>query len=183
MTVDRLRWMLEAFPNARFLHLVRHPVGQCKSLMAINEGAFAIKVEAIEFREDVCVLEPQIAWYDLNLNILEFLESVPAEQQIRMRGEDIMGNPQKYLADIARWAGLRSDPDAIDEMMHPERSPFACFGPINALFGNDPNFLAGPTFRPNKPKTPSLYDPVPWRDDGKGLYPEVIELAQSFGYE
>jgi hypothetical protein len=183
MSINRLRWMYEAFPDARFLHLVRHPVAQCKSLMAINEGAFAIKVEAIEFREDVCVMEPQIAWHDLNLNILEFLETVPAEQQIRMRGEDIMGNPQKHLADIARWAGLRSDPEAIDAMMHPERSPFACFGPINALFGNDPNFLAGPTFRPHVPKNPSLSAPVPWRDDGNGLYPEVVELAQCFGYE
>jgi hypothetical protein len=183
MSINRLRWMYEAFPDARFLHLVRHPVAQCKSLMAINEGAFAIKVEAIEFRADVCVLEPQIAWHDLNLNILEFLETVPAEQQIRMRGEDIMRDPQSHLVDIARWAGLRSDPEAIDAMMHPERSPFACFGPINALFGNDPNFLAGPTFRPHVPKIPSLSAPVPWRDDGKGLYPEVIELAQSFGYE
>src|SRR5665213_305442 len=183
MSINRMRWMYEAFPDARFLHLVRHPVAQCKSLMAINEGAFAIKVEAIEFREDVCVMEPQIAWHDLNLNILEFLESVPEEQQIRMRGEDIMADPQTHLADIARWAGLRSDPDAIDDMMHPERSPFACFGPINALFGNDPNFLACPTFRPHKPKIPSLTAPVPWRDDGNGLYPEVIELAKNFGYE
>jgi hypothetical protein len=56
-------------------------------------------------------------------------------------------------------------------MMHPERSPFACFGPINALFGNDPNFLSGPTFRPHTPKVPPLDKPVPWRDDGAGLYP------------
>jgi hypothetical protein len=24
--------------------------------------------------------------------------------------------------------------------------------------------------------------PVPWRNDGKGLHPKVIELAQEFGY-
>ncbi len=182
MSTMRMRWMLDAFPDARFVHLIRHPVGQCKSLMAINEGAFAIKVEAIEFREDHCVLEPQIAWYDLNLNILEFLESVPATQQIRMRGEDIMGDPQRKLAELAEWAGWSTDADAIDEMMHPERSPFACFGPINALFGNDPNFLSGPAFRPHKPKVASLDDPVPWRDDGGGLYPQVREMARWFGY-
>jgi hypothetical protein len=99
-----------------------------------------------------------------------------------MRGEDLLAEPEKHLTDIARWAGLRTDAAAIDEMMHPERSPFACFGPINALFGNDPNFLAGPEFRPHKPKVPPLDSPAPWRDDGKGLYPEVIELAQWFGY-
>jgi hypothetical protein len=183
MSKVRLGWLYHAFPDARFVHLLRHPTAQCKSLMAINEGAFAIKTEAIEFRDDHCVLEPQIAWYDLNLNILEFLEHVPAEQQIRMRGEDIIGNPEWYLAEIAEWAGWSTDGDAIDEMMHPERSPFACFGPINALFGNDPNFLAGPEFRPHKPKVPKLTDPAPWRDDGKGLYPEVIKMARWFGYE
>ncbi len=182
MTKLRMQWMYEAFPDARFVHLIRHPISQCKSLMAINEGAFAIKVEAIEFREDHCVLEPQVAWYDLNMNILEFLETVPAQQQIRMRGEDIMADPQNHLCDLAQWAGLRTDAEAIDEMMHPERSPFACFGPINALFGNDPNFLAGPTFRPHTPKVPPLTGPAPWRDDGKGLYPEVIEMARYFGY-
>jgi len=182
MSKVRLRWLYEAFPDARFVHLIRHPVAQCKSLMAINEGAFAIKVEAIEFEEDRCFIEPQIAWFDLNANILEFLETVPSSQQIRMRGEDIMADPQMRLAELAEWAGLRTDAEAIDEMMHPERSPFACFGPINALFGNDPNFLAGPTFRPHRPTVPSLTGAVPWRDDGRGLYPEVIEMARWFGY-
>jgi hypothetical protein len=182
MSKIRMQWMYEAFPDARFVHLIRHPVGQCKSLMAINEGAFAIKMEAIELQEDRCILEPQVAWYDLNVNILEFLESVPASQQIRMRGEDIMAEPERRLAELAEWAGLRTDAEAIDEMMHPERSPFACFGPVNALFGNDPNFLAGPRFRPHKPKMPSLTAAVPWRDDGKGLYPQVIEMARWFGY-
>lgn len=182
MTVQRMRDMYKAFPDARFLHLTRHPVGQCKSLMAINDGAFSLKMEGFEINEHGALLEPQVAWHDINVNILDFLDEVPAEQQMRMRGEDIMAEPEKRLAEIARWCGLRDDDEAVAEMMHPERSPYACFGPINALFGNDPNFLAGATFRPHKPKVPSLFDPVPWRDDGKGLYPEVIAMAKDFGY-
>lgn len=182
MSVARMRAMLAAFPDARFLHLVRHPIAQAKSVMAINDGAFTIKVNAFEIGEDYALMEPQIAWHDLNLNILDFLDDVAPELQMCMRGEDIMGNPQHYLAEIARWAGLSDDAQAIDAMMHPERSPFACFGPINALFGNDPNFLAGATFRPHKPKVPALTAKVPWRNDGRGLYPEVIALAQQFGY-
>jgi hypothetical protein len=182
MSVRRMQAMRRAFPDARFVHLVRHPVAQCKSLMAINDGAFALKVEAFELGEDYALLEPQIAWHDINLNILDFLDEVPAEQQLRLRGEDVMSEPKLYLREIARWAGLRDDDEAVDAMMHPERSPFACFGPINALFGNDPNFLAGPTFRPHKPKLPSLSAPVPWRTDGKGLIPEVAALAREFGY-
>jgi hypothetical protein len=182
MSVKRMQAMHRAFPDARFLHLVRHPVAQCKSLMAINDGAFCLKVEAFELTEDYAMIEPQISWHDINVNILNFLDEVPPERQLRMRGEDIMADPQRKLAEIARWAGLRDDPEAVDAMMHPERSPFACFGPVNALFGNDPNFLAGPTFRPHKPKVPPLNKPVPWRTDGRGLYPEVVALAQEFGY-
>jgi hypothetical protein len=182
IAVPRMQGLFKAFPDARFLHLVRHPVAQSKSVMAIIDGAFTMKVNAFEIGEDTAILEPQIAWHDVNLNILEFLDEVPPEQVLRMRGEDIMGDPQTHLAAIARWAGLRDDPEAVDAMMHPERSPFACFGPISALFGNDPNFLSGPTFRPHKPKIPPLNKPVPWRSDGKGLYPEVIALAKEFGY-
>lgn len=182
ISIKRLRAMREAFPDARFLHLIRHPVAQCKSVMSLNDGAFALYVNSIDFLEDRAIIEPQFAWHDLNINILNFLDEVPADQQLRMRGEDIMGDPRLYLAKICHWLGIRDDEDAIDEMMHPERSPFACFGPINALFGNDPNFLRGPTFRPHQVKLPTLDKPVRWRDDGKGLRPEVIALAQEFGY-
>ena len=182
VAVPRMRGLLKAFPDARFVHLIRHPIPQGKSVMAINEGAFTMKMNAFEIDEDYALLEPQIAWHDVNLNILEFLEEVPPEQQIRMRGEDIMADPRTHLGAIARWAGLRDDDAAIEEMMHPERSSFACFGPVTALFGNDPNFLSGPTFRPHKPKIPALDAQLPWRKDGKRLYPQVVELAREFGY-
>lgn len=180
--IQRMLDIYEAFPDARFLHLVRHPVGQCKSVMAMNDGAFALYVNSIDFLEDRAIVEPQFAWHDLNINILNFLDIVPKEQQMRIRGEDIMSNPRRYLVDICRWLGLRDDDEAVEEMMHPERSPFACFGPITALFGNDPNFLRGPTFRPHTVKIPPLDKPVFWRDDGKGLHPRVIALAREFGY-
>jgi len=180
--INRLLAMNEAFPDARFLHLVRHPVGQCKSVMAMNEGAFALYVNSIDFLEDRAIVEPQFAWHDLNVNILNFLDTIPPERQMRIRGEDIMSDPPTHLAAICRWLGIRDDQEAVDDMMHPERSPFACFGPINALFGNDPNFLRGPTFRPHKVKVPPLDKPVPWRPDGKGLYPRVVELARELGY-
>jgi hypothetical protein len=182
ISTKRMIRIYEAFPNARFVHLTRHPVGQCKSVMALNDGAFALYVNSIEFQEDRAVIEPQIAWHDLNANILNFLEMVPPEQQMRICGEEIMSNPQKGLAEVCRWLGIRDDEEAVEQMMHPERSPFACFGPINALFGNDPNFLSGPTFHQHTVKVPRLDQPVPWRKDGKGLMPEVVALARELGY-
>jgi Sulfotransferase family len=150
--------------------------------MSLYDGTFALFVNSLEFLEDRAIVEPQYAWHDFNINILNFLDSVPPGQQMRVRGEDMMSDPPTYLRQICRWLGLRDDVDAIDQMMHPERSPFACFGPLDALFGNDPNFLSGPTFRPHKVKMPALDKPVPWREDGQGLKPAVVALARELGY-
>jgi hypothetical protein len=180
--IQRLWRLYRTFPEARFIHLTRHPVGQCRSVMSLYDGTFALFVNSIDFLDDRAIVEPQFAWYDLNINILNFLDRVPAAQQMRIRGEDVMGDPPKFLGEICRWMGIRDDVDAIDEMMHPERSPFACFGPLDAMFGNDPNFLSGPSFRPHQVKMPPLNKPVPWRDDGQGLKPQVVELARELGY-
>lgn len=182
INVERLSRIYKACPDARFIHLVRHPITQCKSVLTLSDGVFALFVNAIEFQEGRVILDPQIAWHDMNINILNFLDGVPKDQQLRIRGEEIMAQPEQYLGMICRWLNIRDDEDAVEQMMHPEQSPFACIGPVNALFGNDPIFLRSPTFRPHIPKVPSLNDPLPWRDDGKGLYPEVITLAREFGY-
>jgi hypothetical protein len=183
-TID-IRRMLRieaAFPDARYLHLTRHPVGMCKSVMALYEGTYALHVNSIDFLDDRAILEPQFAWHDANVHILNFLDTIPPGRQMRVRGEDVMDAPVFHLQRICRWLGLRDDAAAVEAMMHPERSPFACFGPLDALFGNDPNFLSGPTFRPHKVKMPSLEGAVPWREDGQGLKPEVVALARELGY-
>jgi hypothetical protein len=182
VSMRRLRSIYTTFPDARFIHLVRHPIPQGKSVLKLNDGIFAYFVNSFDFQEDRVIVDPQIAWHDININILNFLYMVPKEQQICIRGEEFMEHPRKHLVDICRWLEVRDDDEAIEAMMHPERSPFACFGPITALFGNDPNFLRGPAFRPHKPKVPPLDAVLPWRDDGKRLRSEVVALAREFGY-
>jgi hypothetical protein len=184
MESERLYRIHEACPDARYIHLVRHPVKQCESVMKLNYGAFALFVNSIEYRDGKAHIEPQIAWHDMNVNIVDFLENaIPPDRYMRVRGESIMEHPKEKLREICRWLGIRDDEEAIDEMMHPERSPFACFGPVTALFGNDPNFLRDPAFSQRAQKLPSLDGPVSWRNDGTGLYPEVIQMAKMFGYQ
>ena len=60
---------------------------------------------------------------------------------MRLRGEDLLSEPRIYVRQIAEWLGLRTDDEATEAMLHPENSPFACYGPANAKFGNDPNLL------------------------------------------
>jgi hypothetical protein len=66
-------------------------------------------------------------------------------------------------------------------MKHPEESPFACFGPPNARFGNDPSFLKEPALRSYTPKPQELESPLSWNPD-LGFSDIVVELAEYLGY-
>jgi hypothetical protein len=177
-----LKRIADTFPDARYLHLVRHPINQGNSVMNLYDGAFAVIAHSFDFTEDKAVIDPQLAWHDINANILDFLAGIPSHQQMRIRGEDVMKEPEQHLGEICRWLGISSDSEAMDAMMHPENSPYACIGPINAMYGNDPNFLRRASFTPHQPRLPDLDSSLAWRDDGQGLYPEVQELAREFGY-
>jgi Sulfotransferase family len=189
-----------AFPNARFIHLVRHPRGHGESVMKfLNERVKEGPVPASHWMRRLAAysdadrsdgtkpgraqeMDPQCGWYALHMNICRFLESVPVEQKLRVRGEDILKNPNDGLGKIAAWLGLRTDTQAIEEMKHPERSPYACFGPPGARYGNDRFFLENPVLRPARAELQSLDGPLDWRVDGQGFSPEVRRLAEEFGY-
>lgn len=179
--------MLRAFescPDCKIIFLTRHPVGQCKSTLSINNGAYPFNCNSFAFENGKAILDPQIAWHDANVNVLNFLEThVPKDQYLRVKGEALLATPEASIRRICRWIGIRDDDDAIRAMVHPETSPFASFGPISALFGNDPNFQRNPFFSKQAArKLPPLDGPLPWREDGATLYPEVKALAQEFGY-
>src|SRR5262249_18586200 len=147
-----LRRAFQMFPGARFIHLVRHPRGHGESVLKfLREREKEGRVPAVHWMrrlaawsgatDDGAEPDPQRGWYALHTNICKFLESVPAARKMRVRGEDILKKPGKELREIATWLGLRTDAEAIDKMKHPERSPYACFGPPGARFGNDRFFL------------------------------------------
>jgi len=185
VTVERaecLARVIRTFPQARFIHLLRHPRGVGESVIGTFGDRGLVLRGFVDYRTDPPTPDPQKMWYSIHTNILMFLEGVPKEQQYRVRGEDLLSEPDDHLRDIAGWLGLRTDRAAIDEMKHPERSPFACFGPVNARYGGDPKFLANPTLKTGKVVRHNLEDPLSWRDDGRGFSPEVEELAQQFGY-
>ena len=184
------------FPQARFLHLTRHPLSQGESLMRVIHAAekrgpvpyWMLNLASYPYwpntkgPEAVLDLDPQRGWYELNANICEFLKRVPERQQMRVKGEELLSEPDRALAGIAEWLGLRTDAEAIERMKHPERSPYACFGPSNARMGNDGSFLAQPHLRQERSTEPGLDGPVSWLDHKAELRPRVKSLARQFGY-
>ncbi|MGF1640954.1 MAG: sulfotransferase [Rhodospirillales bacterium] len=176
--------ILTVFPDALFIHLVRHPRGQCESVMKTRGfPVWALFQNAIDRSADPPQIDPQILWHDMNVRILNFLERVPEQNWTRVQGETFMSDTDGELERICRWLGISGSEEAMRSMRHPEHSPFACFGPINAAYGNDPNFLRSPYLRPQRLEDQSLDGPVRWRQDGAGFHPRVVALARSFGYD
>ncbi|HEV7859194.1 MAG TPA: sulfotransferase [Pyrinomonadaceae bacterium] len=189
------------FPRARFLHLVRHPLGHGRSVMeAVNTlgsvgpvpdshwlrhlAAYPHLFEGESKQPDADPdLDPQRGWYALNMHVCDFLRTVPESQQMRMRAEDLLTQPDETLRRIAGWMNLRADDDAIEQMKQPEHSPYACPGPSNARFGNDWRFLKSPSLESDMAGELNLAGPLDWCPDGRGFAPEVVELAHQFGYQ
>jgi hypothetical protein len=196
-TIDAMRRVLRFFPKCRFIHLVRHPRSHGDSVMRYVAtlaqfgpvpnwlsylAAFPYSSSGYSIPADDSV-DPQRGWYVLNRNIVEFLGTVPEKQWMTVRGEDLLGDPDEGLRQIATWLAIRADSSAIEEMKHPERSPYACFGPPGARFGNDIFFLEQPYFRVSRRPAESLDGPLSWRSDGQEFMPEVKHLAGTLGYQ
>jgi len=178
-----LNQIRHTFPDAHYIHLLRHPRTQGQSMMNIANGAMARLTNSIDYSTKPPTVDPQYSWYRMQNNILEFLSTVPAEQQMRFRGEDILNEPKLHFEKLCKWLNLAWDESIFEAILRPQDSPYACLGPYGAHLGNDPNFLKSPAFR-YKPITPSHLDgPLPWRKDNKEFIPVVVKLAQDLGYE
>lgn len=187
-TVSRPQYLFrvrEAFPNAAFIHLLRHPRTQCESFWKHwrTGGLLAGRLDALDYCTTPPTLDFQKLWFSRHSNIVNFLEGVPDRQKMRVRSEDLLAEPDRHCRRIVEWMELRSDAEAIEAMKHPERSPYACFGPPSAPAGNDRDFLSSPVLRTVcRGDEPSLEGPLSWRMDRQGFSTEVKWLATKFGY-
>ena len=197
-SVESMQRAYEWFPDAHFLHLVRHPRGYGESIMtlaerklsrqAIPSGHWIVQIASDPradhqvAEDEPVVLEPQHGWYARNVMIRDFMASLPADQRLMLRGEDMLLEPDTTLRTVAQWLGVRSDERAIDDMKHPERSPFAFLGPPRARYGNDGIFLEHPALRPSRGQAGGLAGSVSWRPKRQGFLPHVKSLAGELGY-
>jgi hypothetical protein len=150
-TLERVR---QAWPDALYLHVTRHPVTLKNSLEEYIEGLKRLTPEEKELRLENAIT----AWPVTQRNILDFCATLAPGQYLRIRGEDVLEDAPRVMGQVAQWLGLRTDEAAIAAMLRPEESPYATLGPVNAPFGNDPKFVASPAFRPGKPRLPRLED-------------------------
>lgn len=172
--IEFLQRLHRVYPKASFLHLTRHPRSQGKSVTDLMASA----------GDDGTHLKPEQTWMRAQSNIVTFSKDLALGQIMRIKGEMLLKDPKFYLAQICDWLELDAGPEAIEAMLHPETSPYACMGPPSAPYGNDPNFLTQPKLdyeRLAKITEPALEGPLDWRPE-ETFKPQVLRLARQFGY-
>jgi len=172
LTDHALDMALTQCPDAHFLHLYRHPVATTRSIAKITKHGSGSRA-----RND-----PEDSWYDTNRRILRASERIAPGRFMSVRGEDVLRAPDVFLPQICAWLGLSVSDDDLAEMLHPERSPFACVGPPSAPFGNDPNFLRNPVYTPRDIPERPLSEALDWDSSDRYLRLETIAISNQMGY-
>jgi len=178
--LDRI---VEAFPDAHFLYLLRNPIDQGNSMISAPQGFMQLlAAQSLDYSRRPPRVEPQVQWMRTQQLILDFLDTLPEDQHRQLVGEDLLREPEAVLEDLCDWLGLSWSAQALESMLHPEDSPFAAMGPIGAQWGNNPGFQRSPKFRRSTKPVPGLDRDLPWYRKPARLYPEVRELAGQLGY-
>jgi sulfotransferase family protein len=139
-TASALRRLSSAYPEARYLHLVRHPATTQASMA---EHLLRTVPEHPRLGEPMAGIA---VWCNIHARIVRFGATLPGDRILRVRAEDVLNDASAQLRAIASWLRLRTDDAAIEAMCHPEASPFARFGPPGSgiIGGYDHDFLRDP---------------------------------------
>jgi hypothetical protein len=167
--------MSAAYPRARYVHLVRHPVSTVQSMHSSWATRGWWRVEPDVFHQFCWSL-----WYFQHKRISDFGKTLPPDRFVRIRGEEVVNSPDSTLTGLCRWLGVDTSVDAVELMKAPERSPYAALGPQNARGGGDLSFLGAPVLR-SADLPESVSPPADWRLDPWSIL-MVLRLATEFGY-
>lgn len=146
------------YPDARYIHLLRHPAAQTP----------AARVEAL--------------WLRPHLRIHAFLAGQPVLSWVRLRVESLAANPAPQLKGLLHWLGEDYDPDTVARLLNAESLPdHAAPGPALAPHGVDPALVADPRLlalltAPPAPK----FDDAAW--EAADFDTETRAMARLFGY-
>lgn len=178
-----LRRLRAALPQAQWLHLIRHPWLQgCRFAAWLREQLFV----PVDFRDQAqtpALPEPQLPWLRANRNLDAAGGEWPAGQVLRLSSESLDADFGAAVDELCAALGLSLDTADLRAMSQPQDWLFAQTptGPARggleaevwAEFSDELEALAAAA---------RLDQPLPWRKDGAGFAPEVIGLAQRYGY-
>jgi hypothetical protein len=120
---ELLKFILQHFPDARFLHIVRHPFEVVASSDRFNQtkdGDFWLGLSPEEKLE---------RWAFHEGRVLQLRESLP-DRVHSLRYEDLCRETEKELSGIFRFLQVTPDPHALKEAARQTRLPARVASPI-----------------------------------------------------
>lgn len=153
------------YPNARFLHLIRHPASSIGSYV---EQRFHAIFE--QTRDLPPYDQAEWCWTRVHQGILEFQKHVPADRLTRLYFEDIVTEPERTMRRLCPALGLAYEPALL--------SPYSGHRMVSGGFQiGDPNFSQHRQIVAAK-STAWMGSPLP-----RPLRVESVEVAVALGYE
>ncbi len=165
------------YPQARFLHLTRHPatavdsMRRCQTLLSPEGSAAWNDAGVREYCGKI--------WLHAHRSILRFTSALPSHQSLRVKAEEIVRDPDEHLSRLMSWLDLPCEPSDLGRMKHPETWPFACHA-RGLPYDCDSSFLADPHLR-EIPHDPPLELIGTW-GLSRTLATGLIEIGARFGY-
>lgn len=152
------------FPQARYIHLVRHPIPTCRSFVQRRMGKL-LGHDGLD--------SPRAAaqvWTIGNQNLLDFLADLAPDRVLQIHYEALVRDPPPVLARICEFLGLAYDPAMADP--HARRFP-----------GEERGVVGDPGFYARKGVDPELADR--WQTDpaADDLSPGTAAVAARLGYD
>ncbi|HEV2855402.1 MAG TPA: amino acid adenylation domain-containing protein [Thermoanaerobaculia bacterium] len=161
----------EDFRDARYIHLVRHPLGM---MLSFEEA----RVDQTFFRHPHDFTLRQLAelvWLVCHQNILSLVSRLPAERVHRVHFEDLVRDPEPELRALCGFLEVEFHPDMLEPYKNKERRMTDGIHPLAKMLGDV-------KFHTHSRVDPAVADR--WRNAFKGhrLGEETLALAGSFGY-
>ena len=138
---EYLERLLRNFPNAKVLHLVRHPRGTAESVLNYR-AAFPGLQRAMGGRADS---DPERVWRICHELIITVMNDLALGQCMRLKGEALLGDLDVYLPQIlCEWLDLKTEGEAVAAMMHPEHRRMRNSDPVAPSMATITIFSATP---------------------------------------
>lgn len=172
-------------PNARFLHLTRHPYTQGILMSESLQERLFVPSDYRDHSLDPAPVEPQLPWLRANHNILSWVKPGRESRYLHVTFESVENEPQASLRRICEWLGVATDERAIDAMRACENWIYWGFGPTAAPYGLEPEALEefSAAALEEAYDAPSLKKTLPWKPEPSGFAAKVSALAAEMGYQ
>ncbi len=107
---NALQRMADWFEDARFVHLVRHPWSAARSFARYHMHQVVFMPEHPYAPHHL----GELIWLYSHRHIIEFLQNIPADRQIRIRYEDLVRRPEPAMRALCDALDLPFDARLLD---------------------------------------------------------------------